>query len=69
MDWGKDLRIKMWQLPEKWIREEVNNFDENEVNNITAKIASEKLEKRINKDEDEEDSDDDDLNGWCYRNY
>ena len=66
---GKDLRIKMWQLPEKWISEEVNNFDENEVINITAKIASEKIEKRINKNEDEEDSDDDDLNGWCYRNY
>ena len=66
---GKDLRIKMWQLPEKWISEEVNNFDENEVINITAKIASEKIEKRTNKNEDEEDSDDDDINGWCYRNY
>ena len=66
---GKDLRIKMWQLPEKWVSDQVNNFEENEVKNITAKIAEEKIEKRINKKEGEEDSDDDDLNGWCYRKY
>ena len=66
---GKDLRIKMWQLPEKWVSEEVNTFEETEVKNITAKIASEKLEKMTNKKEGEEDSDDDDLNGWCYRKY
>ena len=67
---GKDLRIKMWQLPEKWISEEADTFDKNEISNITAKIASEKIEK-INKKEEEgeEDSDDDDLNGWCYRKY
>ena len=66
---GKDLRIKMWQLPEKWISEEVNTFDKTEINNITAKIATEKIEKMVNKKEGEEDSDDDDLNGWCYRKY
>ena len=67
---GKDLRIKMWQLPEKWISEEVKSFETNEINIITAKIASEKIEKMINKKEEEGDSDDDDdLNGWCYRKY
>ena len=66
---GKDLRIKMWKLPKKWISEEVNDFDINEVSNITARIAEEKIIKRINKKEGEEDSDDDDLNGWCYKKY
>jgi WD40 repeat protein len=66
---GKDLRIKMWQLPEKWVSEEVNTFEQKEVKNITAKIATEKIEKMANKKEGEEDSDDDDLNGWCYRKY
>ena len=66
---GKDLRIKMWQLPEKWISEEVDTFESTEVNNITAKIATEKIEKMFNKKEGEEDSDDDDLNGWCFRKY
>ena len=67
---GKDLRIKMWQLPEKWLSKEVDNFEQNEVSNITAKMAEEKMEKINNKKEEgEEDSDDDDLNGWCYRKY
>ena len=66
---GKDLRIKMWQLPEKWISEEVDSFETNEVINITAKIAAEKIEKMIQKKEEDEDDSDDDLNGWCYRKY
>ena len=65
---GKDLRIKMWQLPEKWVSEEVNVFDATEVNNISSKIATEKIEK-INKKEEEQEDSDDDLNGWCFRNY
>ena len=44
---GKDLRIKMWKLPEKWVSEEVKDFDVNEVINITAKIAEEKMEKEL----------------------
>ena len=66
---GKDMRIKMWQLPEKWISEKVNDYDENKLNDITSKIAEHKLVKKINKKEGEEDSDDDDLNGWCYKKY
>ena len=58
---GKDLRIKMWKLPEKWISEEANSFDKNEIKNITAKIAAEKMANR-----NEDDDSDDDLNGWCY---
>ena len=64
---GKDKTIRVWQLPEKWVTSEVKEFDENEISNVTAKIAEEKLEK-INKNIDE-DSDDDDLNGWCFRKY
>ena len=66
---GKDLRIKMWQLPEKWVSEDFNTFEETEVSNITAKLVTEKLERANKREEGEEDSDDDDLNGWCYRKY
>ena len=66
---GKDLRIKIWQLPEKWISKEENDFEKNEKSNITGKIAQEKIEKIYKKEEGEEDSDDDDLNGWCYRKF
>ena len=66
---GKDLSIKMWQLPEKWLSPEVETFEKNEVSNITAKLIEEKLEKAKNKEDGEDDSDDDDLNGWCYRKF
>lgn len=66
---GKDLRIKIWQLPDKWLSKEVDSFEKNEVNILTAKLVEEKMEKINKKKEGEEDSDDDDLNGWCYRKY
>ena len=66
---GKDLRIKLWKLPDKFISEEVDNFDKEETNLITAKFVTEQLEKQ-NKDEDGIIySDDDDLNGWCFRDF
>ena len=43
---GKDLRIKLWKLPEKWISEEVDNFDKEEKYAITAKMSEEKLENQ-----------------------
>jgi hypothetical protein len=65
------LKIKIWQLPEKWFSKEVEVFEQEEVSNLTAKKIEEKLEKiNIKKEEGEEDdSDDDDLNGWCYRKF
>ena len=67
---GKDLRIKIWKLPENWLSKEVDTFEKNEVSNLTAKLVEEKLEKiNSKKEEGDEDSDDDDLNGWCYRKF
>ena len=66
---GKDLRIKLWKLPEKWISEDVDTFEKEETNIITAKIATEKIENQTINEEGRVDSDDDDLNGWCYRKY
>ena len=63
------MRIKLWQLPDKWLSKEVDSFEKNEVNILTAKLVEEKMEKINKKKEGEEDSDDDDLNGWCYRKY
>ena len=66
---GKDLRIKMWQLPDKFLSNEVDNFESDEIKNLTGKLIEEKMEKINSKKDGEEDSDDDDLNGWCYRNF
>ena len=66
---GKDSRIKMWQLPDIFLSSEVDSFEKNEINYLTAKLIEEKMEKINRKKEGEEDSDDDDLNGWCFRQF
>ena len=67
---GKDLRIKMWILPEKWVSSEAEKFEENQVKDMTAKIAENKITKKYRKNEfGEIDSDDDDLNGWNFKEY
>ena len=68
---AKDAKLRVWQLPEKWVNEEVEEFDVNEVSNFTAKLMEQKFEKKRYRKRggEEEDSDDDDLNGWNYRKY
>jgi WD40 repeat protein len=65
---GKDMHINVWQLPEKWVSTEAENYENTEVKNLTAKMAETKFEKKYKKD-GEIDSDDDDLNGWDFREY
>ena len=64
---GKDLRIKLWKLPEKWVSEEVDLFDKEEKHSLAAKIS----EKNIENQKDDEDrivySDDDEITGWCTK--
>ena len=64
---GKDLRIKLWRLPEKWVSEEVDLFDKEEKYNI-ADEQDEKKEKKEGEEGEEEavsDDDNDDVTGWC----
>ena len=65
----KDLRIKLWKLPEKWVSQEVDTFEKEETNIVTAKMAAEKIENQAKDEDGKIDSDDDDLNGWCFRRY
>ena len=66
---GKDLRIKLWKLPEKWVSEEVDLFDKEEKYAVTAKMSEEKIEKQQVDEDGQLFSDDDDLNGWCFRDF
>ena len=66
---GKDKKIKVWKLPEKWISEEVDNFEKEETNIVTEKLAEEKIKSQKINEDGRVDSDDDDLNGWCFRKY
>jgi len=62
---GKDLRIKLWRLPEKWVSEEVDLFDKEEKYALAAKISEEKIEKQKTDEDGEVHSDDDEITGWC----
>ena len=66
---GKDLRIKLWKLPEKWVSEEVDLFDKEEKYAMTAKMSEEKIENQKVDEDGQLFSDDDDLNGWCNREF
>ena len=57
---GKDLRIKLWILPEKWVSEEVDLFDKEEKYNIADESNDNPDKKDGGEDEDE-----DDVTGWC----
>ena len=66
---GKDLSIRVWRLPEKWVSSQIIDFEKNKKSEISAKIAAEKIEKVLSKNDQQEDSDDDDLNGWDHYPY
>ena len=67
---GKDKCLNIWQLPEKWMSNEAQIFEEKQVKDITAKIAESKIIKKYKKYTNGEiDSDDDDLNGWNFKDY
>jgi len=63
---AKDKIMKIWKLPEKWVDEEIENFEEKEIqeqkNSIAMSILKRKMQKMM------EDSDEDDLNGWDMEN-
>ena len=67
---GKDLSLRIWHIPEKWLGSEAEDFEEKQVKDLTAKIAKKKIVKKYRKNQDGEiDSDDDDLNGWNFTEY
>jgi len=64
---GKDFRIKLWRLPEKWVSEEVDLFYKEEKYNI-ADEHEEKKEKKEGEEGEEDavsEDDNDDVTGWC----
>ena len=63
---GKDKRIVFWKLPEKWVNEDVEKFEKDEIKNLNDTMAMLRLQKALEK-KDEDSSDDDSLDGWDFR--
>ena len=66
---GKDKHLCIWQLPPKWVSNDKETFDEQEVSTITEKMTKYEFKKRYFVPGEELTSDDDDLNGWNFREY
>ena len=64
---GKDKRIIFWKLPEKWINEDVERFEKDEIKNLNDTMAMLKLQKALEKKDDLSSDDDDSLDGWDFR--
>ena len=64
---SKDKKICFWKLPEKWVNDEIEKFEKNEIKNINDSIALMKMQKQLTKMNDGDDSSDDSLSGWDIR--
>ena len=64
---GKDKKLLFWKLPEKWINEEVINFENNDIKILNDTMSMLKFQKNFNKNESDNDSSDDSLCGWDIR--
>ena len=62
---GKDKKIIYWQIPDSWVSDSMKKFEEDNMREINANRAAERL-KKANKEGDD-DSSDDSLDGWDIR--
>ena len=64
---GKDKKIIFWKLPEKWVNEDIERFEKDEIKNLNDAMAMLRLQKALEKKDDDSSSDDDSLDGWDIR--
>jgi len=64
---GKDKKLIFWNLPEKWVNEDIERFEKDEIKNLNDTMAMLKFKKILEKKDDDSSSDDDSLDGWDIR--
>lgn len=63
---SKDRSVKVWKLPERWISEDVEKFEETEIKIQKDTAAMLNIQRQQTKREEDDDSEDD-LNGWDFK--
>ena len=63
---SKDKMIKTWRIPDKWFKEDIKKFEDNEIKNMNDTMAMLKLQQTL-KDDEDYNSDEDSLNGWDFK--
>lgn len=64
---SKDRNIFVWKLPEKWVNEDIERFEKEEIKNLNDQLAILRLKKSLEKKDNDDSSDDDSLDGWDIR--
>jgi len=64
---AKDKKIIFWQLPDKWVSDSVQKFQDESVREINNRRATQRLKNKKDKKDDDDDSSDDSLDGWDIR--
>ncbi|MGL4948410.1 MAG: hypothetical protein ACRC42_03420, partial [Mycoplasma sp.] len=67
MSASKDKKIICWKWPDKWVNDEIQKFEENEIKNMNDTMAMLKIQKTWSKNPEDSDSSDDSLWGWDIR--
>ena len=57
---------QVWKLPERWISEDVQKFEETEIKIQKDTAAMLNIQRQQTKRDEDEDSEDD-LNGWDFK--
>ena len=63
---AKDKKIIYWQIPESWVSDRVKKFEENNIREINANRAAERMKKYKNKNGEEDSDEEDSLDGWDF---
>ena len=63
---GKDKKIIFWKLPEKWVNEDIEKFEKDEIKNLNDTMATLRMQKALEKNNDDS-SDEDSLDGWEFK--
>ena len=64
---AKDKKIIFWKLPEKWVNEDVERFEKDEIKNLNDTMAMLRYQKALEKKDEFSSDEDDSLDGWDFR--
>ena len=64
---GKDKKIIFWKLPEKWVNEDVEKFEKDEIKNLNDTMATLRMQKSLEKKNEDSSDDEDSLDGWEFK--
>ena len=64
---SKDKKIIFWKLPEKWVNEDIERFEKEEIKNLNDTMAMLKFQKNLEKKDDNSSSEENSLDGWDIR--